>query len=306
MAVNQYTLVTAANYNTLQNRVSRILGAGNGQEGFGQTLNSAPVGAESIVYASDMNLLLEDINRISIHQTGSPSDLNPVTSSSKIRANEDTPADNNGFNQYISAVDILEANGNVVDGTQVTLETLASDSRFAPWNGQLSHAFTLTFDDADHRRNFFNAGGQIYISAQLETASGSKALDWKQMLTNMGVIQFKANTTSKTGIGGTLFPNGDGPFGNFSLTASSVTLFERTGQQASYSENRYYIFAKEVSTRAIQFTIQFQDQDLGDPNIDEQVTGTLVSKIQQIRPTGTFVSVDSPSYSAQSSLELGA
>jgi len=37
MAVNQETLVTAANYNTLQNRVSRILGSGNGQEGFGQT-----------------------------------------------------------------------------------------------------------------------------------------------------------------------------------------------------------------------------------------------------------------------------
>lgn len=306
MAVNEETLITAANFNTLQNRVSRILGSGNGEEGYGQTLNSAPVSAESIVYANDMNLLLEDINRISIHQTGSPSDLNPVASSSLIRANEATPLDNNGFNQYISAVDILEANGNIVDGTQVTLETLASDSRFSPWNGQLSHAFTLTFDDADHRRNFFNAGGQIFISAQLETSSGSKANDWKQMLTNMGVIQFKGNTTTKTGIGGTLFPNGDGPFGNFSLTASNVTLFERTGQQASYAENRYYIFAKEVSTKAIQFTIQFQDQDLGDPNIDEQVEGTLVSKIQQIRPTGSFVSVDSPSYAAQSSLELGA
>lgn len=301
MAVNRGTSISAANFNTLQNRVERILGTGNDQSGYGQILNSSPVAADSIVYASDMNNLLLDINRIAIHQTGSPTSLSQVQQSSKILANEESLGDGDGFNQYLFAVDTLESNLGIVDGTQLTIETLASDSRFAPWNGQLSHSFTLTFNDSDHRRAFFNAGGQVYISAQIESPSTPKSDDWKQMLTNMGIIQFKANTTSKTGTGGTLY----GPIGNFQLTSTLQLIFERTGQQTAYAENRYYIFVKETSTKAIQFTIQFQDQDLGDPNIDELIDGVLVSKVQIRRPTGTFVSVPSPSYSAQSSLEIG-
>jgi hypothetical protein len=305
MAVNRQTSITAANYNTLQNRVERILGGGNGQSGYGQVLTSAPVAPQSIVYASNMNDLLDDINRISIHQSGSPSVLSPVTASSKILANEEELGDNDGFNQYIAEVTRLEENPGGVDGTQTTIEQIAADSRFSPWNGQLTHSFTLTYDNADHRRAFFNAGGQIFISAQIETNSNAKGDDWKQMLTNMGVIQFKSNTTSKTGIGGTLFPDGNGPIGNFNLPGQLIRLFERTGQQESYSENRYIIFVKEVSTKAIQFTIQFQDQDLGDPNIDEEVQGTVVSNVAVLRPSGSFVDVTAPSYSAQSSLELG-
>lgn len=300
MAVEIGTRITAANFNTLQNRVERLLG-----EGYGQILNSSPVPPQSIVYASDLNKLLLDINRISIHQTGSTTDLSPVTQSSKIRADEETVGDGDGWKQYIAKIAQLETDPLIVDGTQLSIETIATDSRFSPWQSQLSHSFTLTFTDIDHRQAFFNAGGQIYISAQIESPSTPKSNDWKTMLTNMGVIQFKANTTSKTGLGGTLFPNDDGPVGNFQLTASLVTLFERTGQLDSYSENRYYIFAKEVSQKAIQFTIQFQDQDQGDPNIDEEIAGTVVSRIQALRPSGDFVSVPLPSYSAQSSLELG-
>jgi hypothetical protein len=305
MAVEFETRITAANFNTLQNRVERLLGGGSGQSGYGQVPNRSPVPPQSVVYASDLNKLLLDINRISIHQTGSITDLSPVTQSSKIRADEETVGDRDGWKQYIAKIAELETDPLVVDGTQVSIETIATDSRFSPWQGQLSHSFTLTFTDTDHRRAFFNSGGQIYISAQIESPSTPKSNDWKTMLTNMGVIQFKANTTSKTGLGGTLFPNDDGPVGNFQLTAGLVTLFERTGQLDSYSENRYYIFGKEVSQSAIQFTIQFQDQDQGDPTIDEEIAGTVVSRIQALRPSGEYVSVPLPSYSVQSSLELG-
>jgi len=305
MAVERESRITAANFNTLQNRVDRLLGEGSGQSGYGQVLNSSPVSPQSVVYASDLNKLLLDINRISIHQTGSGTDLSPVAQSSVIKADESVVGDGDGWKQYIAKVAELETDPLIVDGTQVSIDTIATDSRFAPWNGQLSHSFTLTFDDEAHRRAFFNAGGQIYISAQIESPSTPKADDWKTMLTNMGVIQFKANTTSKTGLGGTLFPQGDGPIGNYQLTAGLVTLFERTGQLDSYSENRYYIFVKEVSQKAIQFTIQFQDQDQGDPNIDEEIAGTVVSRVQALRPSGDFVSVALPSYSVQSSLELG-
>lgn len=309
MAVNADTRISAANFNTLQNKVARLLGNGSGQTGYGQALNSAPVAAESVVYASDMNLLLLDINRIAIHQSGSASPLSPVAQSSLIRANEESVGDNDGFNQYLTEIERLEGDAGIVDGTQITIETLDSDTRFSPWNGQLNHSFTLTFTDDNHRRAYFNAGGQIYISAQIESPGDGpwkeKADDWKTMLNNMGIIQFKANTTSKTGFGGTLFPVApNAPIGNYQLTAGLQTLFERLGND-NYAENRYIIFAKEVSNRAIQFVIQFQDQDVGDPLIDESIPGVLVSKVQLRRPSGSYVNIAAPSYSMQSSLEVG-
>ena len=116
---------------------------------------------------------------------------------------------------------------------------------------------------------------------------------------------FNLNTTSKTGFGGTLFPIAPNTaIGNYQLTAGLQTLFERLGND-NYAENRYLIFAKEVSNKAIQFVIQFQDQDVGDPNVDESIPGILVSKVQLRRPTGSYVNVPAPSYSMQSSLEVG-
>ena len=306
MSVTTDNKITAAQYNTLQNRVARILGTGVDQTGYGQAPVSSPVVAETKVFAQKMVELVQDINAISIHQTGVATNLAVLNASNKILADESALDAKDGFNQFIFAVDQLEANIGLVDGTQTTLETLASDTRFTPWNGKIIHSFTLTFDNADHRRAYFNAGGQIWISSQIEGDVSAKGNDWRQMLQNMGVIKFGANTTSKTGAGGTILPPApDGPIGNFTLTASLQQIFNREGQQINYAENRYRIFAKETSTRSIQFQIEFEDADAGDPNFDENIEGTIVSIVRLLRPTGNAVSVDAPSYSVQSALEVG-
>ena len=306
MAVQREQKVSAANYNTLQNRVARILGTGVEQNGYGQELASAPVAAESTIFARHMVELLQDINAISVHQTGVATNLAVLARGETILADELQFEDYTGFNQFITEVDRLEGDSALVDGTQVSLETLASDSRFTPWNGKLIHSFTLTFDDEGHRRAFFNAGGQIYINAQIEGDASAKGNDWKSMLTNMGTIKFSSNATSKTGAGGTVLPlpEDGGPVGNFQLEASLQQIFEREGQQLNYSENRYRIFAKETSTKAIQFQINFEDADAGDPNFDEEIEGTLVSIVRLLRPTGEVI-INSPSYSVQSALEVG-
>lgn len=298
--VNPGTRITAANYNDLQKTVADILGTGFDRTGYGQTLVSAPVSANSeIVTARDMNLLKEDINRIHVHQTGSLSSLLDIADGEKISANDIGGDPNKGFNQFVSVANILEANKSVVDGTQVTLETATTSSRFAAWNGKLVHSFTVSFADANHRRAFFNAGGEIQISAQIEGDTTPKGNDWNTMLTNMGTIRFKADTTEKTGSAGLIQP-----VGNFDLTVSYQRIFERRGQDALYSENRYYIYAKEISSSAIQFSVEFEDNDEPNP-IDELVRGTLTSVVKQLRPTGSYVSVPSPSYSTQSNLSEG-
>jgi hypothetical protein len=297
---NGASRITAANYNDLQKTVADILGVGFANTGYGQDLVSSALLANDIVRAEHMNLIRDDINRIQVHQTGSLSSLLELQPGETVGANDIAGVVDKGFNQFVAVVNILEANKDIVDGTQVTLETATTSTRFAAWNGTVVHSFTATFDDADHRRAFFNAGGQIHISATLEGDNTQKGADWNTILTNMGTIKFSANTTEKTGSAGLLQP-----IGNYDLTPSYQKIFERRGQADYYAENRFFIYAKEVSNRAIQFSIEFEDNDVGDPNDDEFIRGTLTSIIKQLRPTGSFVSVKSPAYSTQSDISEG-
>lgn len=300
MAAEPQTTITAANYNSLQNRVSRLLGAGFDDNGYGQDLVSAPVSVGERVTAEHMNLLLTDINRIQVHQTGALANLQEIDRGDQIGADDVDGEIEKGFKAYVSVVTQLEGNKDVVDNTQVTLETATTSTRFSAWAGSLVHRFTVTFANPDQRRAFFNAGGEIQMSAQIEGDTTPKGQDWNTILTNMGTIKFKADTTEKTGSAGLLQP-----VGNFDLDASYQKIFERRGQADYYAENRYFIYAKETSNSAIQFSIEFYDNDEGDPNDDELVRGTITSIVKQLRPTGSFVSVPSPSYSTQSNLDEG-
>lgn len=301
MAVNPGSKITAANYNTLQSRVANILGTGFGQTGYGQTLVSSTVDVGDTITATHMELLRTDLNRINVHQTGSLSNLTELQPEDKVAADQVGGDPTKGFNAYLALMDILEPNAGLVDGTQTTVETAITSTRYSPWNGLPVHSFTVTWNNVDHRRAFFNAGGEIHISAEIAGDNSAKGLDWNTMLQNMGTIKFGKNSTTKTGSGGTVEQ-----VGNYSLNTSYTRIFERRGQADPYNENRYFIYAKEVSDRAIQFKIDFLDADSGDPNFDESVLGTLTSAIRQKRPTGSYVSVASPSYANITDLSTGA
>lgn len=301
MSVTVGSKITAANYNTLQSRVANVLAQGFDQSGYGQPLVSSLVDADTLIRASHMELLRTDLNRICVHQTGSLSNLSELEDGDKISANAVGGDPTKGFNAYIALMNILEPNAQVVDPTQVTIETAITSVRYSPWNGQPVHSFTVTWTSQDQRRAFFNAGGEIHMSAEISGDVTPKGLDWNSMLQNMGTIKFGKNATTKTGSGGSAYS-----IGNYQMSSSYQRIFERNGQIDTYAENRYYISAKEISTRAIQFRIEFLDADSGDPGTDESVFGTLTSLVKQLRPTGSYVSVTSPSYSNQVDLASGA
>jgi hypothetical protein len=301
MSVTVGSKITAANYNTLQSRVANILGPGFDQSGYGQPLVSSTVDVDTLITANHMELLRTDLNRICVHQTGSLSNLSELDPGDKISANAVGGDSTKGFNAYIALMNILEPNAQVVDPTQVTIETAITSVRYSPWNGQPVHSFTVTWTSQDQRRAFFNAGGEIHMSAEIAGDITPKGLDWNSMLSNMGTIKFGKTATTKTGSGGSAYS-----IGNYQMTSSYQRIFERSGQANVYAENRYFITAKETSTRAIQFRIEFLDADSGDPNVDESIFGTLTSLVKQLRPTGSYVSLTSPSYSNQVDLASGA
>jgi len=313
MAVSVGDTITAAQYNGLQSRVATIMGTGSGTDGYGQSLASSQVATADTVTASDMDNLRTDLNKANNHQIGSNSLVANIAVGDMIGADATGPdvdtltTTDGGFNDYDTAVGVIESNKLLIDSGNSSVEAAITSSRSTNWNGVLEHIFTVTFASANDRRYFFNSGGEIRFSANLSGQSGSKSDDWATLLSNMGTITFNYTETTASGTGT------GSAIGNYDLTSTYQTIFEKTGS-GNYAENDYNIAAKEDSTSVINFRVQFRDDDTGDPpilplpkgatagGVDEDVNGTLTSTIQQLRATGANVSVATPAYANTATL----
>lgn len=312
MPVSSGDTIQAAEYNNLQSRIQNILGNGSGTDGYGQSLSSSQVSVSSVVTAANMDNMRTDLNKAYAHQNGSNSTLGNIAVGDTIGADASDGDATKGFNDYETLMTTIENNRFQIAATQASLEGAITSQRTTAWNGTITHTFTVSFDDSDHRRHFFNAGGEIRFTANISGGSGAKTNDWATMLSNMGTIKFNYTSTTATGTGtGTAI-------GNYDLTSSYQQIFIKTGSGV-YAENDYNINARSPAANQIQFRIQFRDDDTGDqqlpgsnpgadgiiipgPAVDEDVNGTITSTIQQYRPSGSNVSVGSPSYTNNTTL----
>lgn len=293
--------IEAGRYNSMQSKIRTVLGNGSGEFGYGQVLSSRQVRNTppvDTVTAQHMTNLKADVNIAEIHQTNVSTNLSTVAATDQITESV--------YAEYEAKVDTIYTNKNLVHANRVTAESKTSSVRSAPWGtaGPIMHEFTVTFPGGyqttnsagnnilstgtDHRRHFFNAGGEIRFAASATGGSGVKFNDWVTMLSNMGMVKFNYTTAIATG-SGTSFN-----LGNFDLTSSYQTVFEKYGS-GLYSQNYIRIRAKGAqNTNVITFLVILDDASAG--GLDEQVTGTITSTITQLRPTGNYVSVPTPTY----------
>lgn len=262
----------------------------------------------------------------------------------------DSPQTGRGINDIDSGLNTVESNYSLVSSEHYSLtdtRAFINSTRTATWGGdgqnQVIYAeqritflggynvTTAVYDDFgnitgvsttqasgwDHRRHFFNAGGEVRLSAAL-TGATAKESDWGTILGNSGFVIFGANETTKTGTGraadGSTDVNQNGVIdiarGNFQLTTGYQTIFEKNGSQAEYAENYFRIQAKRSADQTeIIFRFEFGDLDTGDqtgigPDVDEPVGGTLECGIDLLRPSGSFVSVPEPSPDVITELRL--
>lgn len=179
--------------------------------------------------------------------------------------------------------------------------------RTTQWNGQLTHAVTVDFGSAAAARYFFNAGGKLRFYATLTGGDGTSIYnDWNTLLTNAGVTTMDYTQTTSTG-SGTVYS-----VGFYDLTTANQVIYTKTGS-GSYAANDYTIYARcDVASntnggaRYVYFTIYFNDDKTVNPNFDENVTGTLTSYVDQFRPSGSNVSLPSPSYANTTELSGAA
>ena len=309
--------ISASQYNDLQSRVANILGTGaysasniSANSGYGQSLSSGQVSSGTTILASHMDALRTDINKCNNHQIGADGNIGNIQVGQIIAADTSSGDTNEGYNDYDAAITVITSNKFSINGNNATSGTFATNSvRTTPWNGTIKHEVTVTFTNFEHRRYFFNAGGEIRFSATLTGASGAKGADWAGLLTNAGTIKFRYDTTVATGTGNT------NTKGNYNLTTTPEYIFSKNGSAAVYAENVYIISASHDSATGnkLYFKIWFIDNDAGDrppnppvppygPLVDENIDGTLTSYIQYYQPTGSNVEVALPSVSNTTTL----
>lgn len=366
MPVSVGDLVDNTDYTDLVDRVNAILGQGSGQLGYGQIVASAEnykgITTTNTIAPAEWNSLRTDINRCTNHQTGSDSGISTIASTHIIGANAtgtsvtrisgDTfsivnPDNDEGFNDFESAVSGIETGANNIAPGQFNLTTgraFGNSSRTTSWgvntiNPMIFTEMAVEFDGgynttdssgnsvqasgADHRRHFFNAGGEIRLSATL-SGSTEKDTDWGTMLGNMDQVIFGKNGTylSPAGSGrardGSTDVDGAGgiesALGNYQLTTGYQIIFQKNGSQAEYQENYVVIYAKRNSANnRITFLFEFHDIDSGDqtgigPPVDEPVFengGSMQAGIDLKRPNqAADVNIPEPLFEVVTELRL--
>jgi hypothetical protein len=306
----QGTLVVATDYNTIQSKIQAVFGDGgtnpntglpDGSFGYGQTLVSIPVSANAKVSVTQWNNLRTDLVKARQHQLGitvgtkeSSDPLYVPGQDLKIptTANKVTETDRASFNQM---ADYVISDRLVAAAGQLSRDTVSNLTYSSNWSATITHSVTMTFSTTNRPRNFFNAGGYVDITAsQLITGTNTKNDAWKNLINTIGVVTFSRTTTTTTGSGTA------SAIGFTQLTTSDQLIYQKLS--SAYSPNVYRIYARIGATANILiFTIQFADLNTpADPTwgIDEVITGSVTSKVETVRATGTNVSSALPTITA--------
>ena len=292
MSAGQGQLIQNTDYNSIRTVVDTVMGTGT--SGYGQVLASSNVSQGATITALQWLNLRTDMVKARQHQIGSAVGSSSATDgrnlllpASGLTITEALRA------QFSSFATTIDSNQRTIDtdavGGQFSAEGLVTGTRGSAWNATLTNTVTITFSDANHPRYYFNAGGKIRISANITTGT-SKNNTWNTMFTQMGEFVMDYTSTTFTGSSAT-----GSAIGWEDLTTSNQLIGQKAAPSGSYAENRYYIYArKSADSTQIILTIEFQDNDVGDTQTDENVEPTLNSVIAQYRPSGSNVSVPSP------------
>lgn len=308
--------ITVTRFNNLRNRIATILGTGSGDSGYGQTLPSgiaSTVSAGASITANNHGRgasgvpattggLLEGVERIKRHQTNTGVTVTlpePAVGTSILNSLYDTLESEMSTLETAANKFRLSSNTAQSTNTEVRADTIPAN-----WNTSRTHTVTVTFASANDARYFFNAGGEIRFSYQVNystggTVDGTKNGRWKNLIdrrvtggltsVNFGYTGTSANVgTPATGTG----------WYDLTAGAAATQIFTRV-DTGTYSGNDITITAaKNAGSTALTFVIRFNDDGTfgGTPPGDESVTVTFNSYVNSYRATGNYVQVAQPTF----------
>ena len=298
---------TLGDYNTIQSAVAKVLGPptdGAPRYGYNQAVSSSQVAVGNKVTLSHWLNVRADAIKARGHQTGSGSESNNIS----IPTNANLIRESLRLEYYNYAV-LLDTYRDTLGTGQFTIDTANTAQRLDDWNGNLISTVTMNFGDVPTIRAFFNAGGiikfNVGMTGTFNSFSTLKDNTWVTMFSQMGTISMdRTNTYLDAGSTGT--PSSG--IGYFSLTNTDQTIFIKSAPSGAYSGNEFRILAK-ISGGTVIFTIQYNDISGGSVNFpgtsagtpgginDEYIDGQITQTVVIWRPSGSYVSIASPTTS---------
>ena len=235
MSYAQFNLVEASDYNgltggpssTTANTLNATWAIGSSNAGYGQTAEANVAIGDSVTAAKWANLVNKTASAAS-HQGSSISSVAaPVVG---------------GSIAFISAVptNLQTIYTNRLNAAGQGSTTANTATRGTAWSAALTFTHTVTFANSDAARHFFNAGGQLKVTAS--SPSGPSGIDplWNALASNIGSVVLSAPTSGTITIAGTSFsgvtrtggsgssPNVSTNSGFYALTTANTTLFTQT------------------------------------------------------------------------------
>jgi hypothetical protein len=296
----QNTLILASDYNLIQSKIASVMGEGSRTKGYGQTIASSQVGQFSKITASQWNNLRSDVLRARQHQTGQDMTSNVIVASASTTISDAQRAVL--LNMAIDAENPVDSEGDLIPVSPPPPTELARSNLFneqvrtQKWNGRITQTIDIVWPTANDARYFFNSGGNIEFSSSFSpSVPGLKGISWSTLLQNMGTFRFDWDRVYTTGSAFT------GTDGFYQLTTIPIIIAQKETSSSAYVPNEYFITARVNSTlpnerRILTFVINWDDRSgapssFPDPGfgIDEDVEGTLTSRVQVVRSINNVV-----------------
>lgn len=282
-------LISATDYNAIRNVISTVMGPGSATRGYGQVVNAnTAVTTANQVTKAQWDLLRFDIVNALLHQTGSTPSIVTIGAGDVIRFGVSQP--NTQYNTLAVTADTNRFNL----GTGQFLENLTVVSRATndTWRNQASCDITVTFPTANQARYFFNSGGQLRIVTTRTGGLGTTQDNtWSSTLSSAGAQSFSgdAPVTARNSLG----------LDFYSLNTTFRDYYELQATGA-YTANTYNLQARcnvsdnstgtatEVVIRVLLLD-PYSDpinRDGGSYPPDDGVTGTLTTRLDEVKATG--------------------
>jgi hypothetical protein len=296
----QNTLILASDYNLIQSKIASVMGEGSRTKGYGQTIASSQVGQFSKITASQWNNLRSDVLRARQHQTGQDMTSNVIVASASTTISDAQRAVL--LNMAIDAENPVNSEGDLIPVSPPPPTELARTNLFneqvrtQKWNGRITQTIDIVWPTANDARYFFNSGGNIEFSSSFSpSVPGLKGISWSTLLQNMGTFRFDWDRVYTTGSAFT------GTDGFYQLTTIPIIIAQKETSSSAYIPNEYFITARVNSTlpnerRILTFVINWDDRSGSPPSfpdpgfgIDEDVEGTLTSRVQVVRSINNVV-----------------
>ena len=224
------------NPTTTANTLNATWATGGSQAGYGQTA-VANVAAGDIVSATPWNGLFYNTKNSADHQGTSISSIANVSSSNAVTFYSAAQTNLNS---------IYASRGNAATQGSTTANTVTTAST---WTSTATFTQTVTFANGNAARYFFNAGGQIKMSATHSNTTAGVNQALSNLCSQVGTVVISGQNSGSRTIAGTAYNGvtkigGSGSTetlstnsGYFGLTTANTKIFDQNSADSPYTSN---------------------------------------------------------------------